>query len=141
MLKINSKINNKLLHIVYSINNVEDRIDLIDESEFLQCSIVLKNEIGYKFNAHKHLSKSLKSKTVMTQESWFVYKGKIRVYHYDLDDNLINTSILESGDINITLAGGHTLEILEKNTIILEHKNGPYLGFKSDKTMLNKNKL
>jgi len=133
MLKLKSKINNELLHIVYSIDKVKDRVDLIDDSEFLQCSVILKNEIGHKYDPHKHLSKSLESNIVKTQESWFVYKGKIRVFHYDLNDELINTSILKAGDINITLAGGHTLEILEANTIILEHKNGPYLGFKNDK--------
>ena len=136
MLKIKSKINNELLHIVYSIEDVEKREDLIESSEFLQCSVIRKNEIGYKYNSHKHLNKTLQSNIVKTQESWFVYRGKIKVFHYDINDELLNTSILSAGDINITLLGGHNLEILDENTIILEHKNGPYLGFEKDKILI-----
>ena len=33
----------KLLHIIYNLNEVEDRIDLIPEDNFLQCSVVRKN--------------------------------------------------------------------------------------------------
>jgi hypothetical protein len=49
----------KLLHIVYNLNEVTDRIDLIPEDNFLQCSVVRKNA-GKKFQTHKH-NKSLKN--------------------------------------------------------------------------------
>ena len=39
---------------------------------------------------------------------------------------------LKPGDISITFEGGHKLEILKNNTVIYEHKNGPYEGQKKD---------
>ena len=140
VIKIYSKIQpNKLLHIVYDCNNVTDRIDLIPDEEFLQCSVVRKDS-GKKFKEHKHIAKPIKSVEQIAQESWFVYKGNILVYHYDIDDSLIGTMILKEGQINITLYGGHTLEILEDNTIICEQKNGPYYGQKLDKVFIGENK-
>lgn len=125
----------KLLHIVYNINQIDDRIDLISEENFLQCSVVRKNA-GDKFKAHKHIVKSIDFREQIAQESWFVYKGKIRVYHYDIDDTLINIQELCEGEINITLFGAHTFEVLDNNTIILEQKNGPYYGQSLDKEFI-----
>ena len=136
MIKIYSKIQpEKLLHIVYNLNDVTDRIDLVSEQEFLQCSIIRKDK-GKKFKEHKHIKKPYVAIEQIAQESWFVYKGKILVYHYDIDDSLIGTMVLKEGQINITLYGGHTLEVLEDNTIICEQKNGPYYGQKFDKIFI-----
>jgi hypothetical protein len=133
MIKTFSKINpDKLLHIVYNLNEVEDRIDLISDENFLQCS-VLRKQKGAKFREHKHIYKPIEYKEQIAQESWFVFKGKIKVYHYDIDDSLISTHILSEGDINITLFGGHTFEVIEDNTIVCEQKNGPYFGQALDK--------
>lgn len=136
MIKIYSIIEpKKLLHIVYDLNDVTDRIDLVSEQEFLQCSVIRKDK-GKRFKEHKHIQKPYISIEQFAQESWFVYKGKILVYHYDIDDSLIGTMVLKEGQINITLYGGHTLEVLEDNTIICEQKNGPYYGQKFDKIFI-----
>ena len=60
-----------------------------------------------------------------------------RSYHYDIDDSLLGIHELSSGDMNITLLGGHTFEILEDDTIICEQKNGPYYGQELDKKFIN----
>jgi 5-methylcytosine-specific restriction endonuclease McrA len=125
----------KLLHIIYNLNEVEDRIDLIPEDNFLQCSVVRKNA-GKKFQTHKHIYKPIEFTEQIAQESWLVFKGKIKVWHYDIDDTLIHTKILSQGDMNITLFGGHTFEILEDDTIICEQKNGPYFGQALDKKFI-----
>ena len=126
----------KLLHIVYNLNEVEDRIDLIPEDNFLQCSVVRKNA-GKKFKTHKHIYKPIEFTEQIAQESWLVFKGKIKVFHYDIDDSLIGTKILNEGDINITLFGGHTFEVLQDDTIICEQKNGPYFGQSLDKKFID----
>jgi len=137
MQQIYSKIEpKKLLHIIYNLNDVEDRIDLIPENNFLQCSVVRKQS-GKKFKSHKHIYKPINFDQQIAQESWFVYKGKIKVYHYDIDDTFLGTHILGEGEINITLFGGHTFEILEDDTIVCEQKNGPYYGQELDKKFLN----
>lgn len=137
MKKIYSKINDELLHIVFNTNILgTNRIDIIDSENFLQCAIVKNSEVGYKYRPHSHNINKVEFKTIQTQESWFVLDGCIKVYHYDIDGELLNTDILKKGFLNITLKGGHTLEVLEKNTLIMEHKNGPYFGFEKDKTLI-----
>jgi hypothetical protein len=137
MKKIYSKINNELLHIIYDTNIIEEnRVDLIESENFLQCALVKNSQVGYKYRPHSHNTNKVEYKNIQTQESWFLLAGSIKVYHYDIDGKLLNTEILKKGGLNITLKGGHTLEILEKNTLIMEHKNGPYLGFEKDKTLL-----
>ena len=133
MIKIYSKINtNQLLHIIYNLNDVESRIDLVPEENFLQCSVIKKAKDST-FRAHCHITKPVDYKEFNAQESWLVFQGKILVYHYDIDNSLLGTHELGAGWINITLAGGHTMTILEDDTIICEQKNGPYRGVQNDK--------
>ena len=139
MKKIYSKIEpEKLLHILIDINEVEERIDLIPENHFLQCMIVRKNK-GVKFKTHKHIYKDIDFTSAIAQESWFVYKGKIKVFHYDIDDSFLGTHELNQGEMNVTLLGGHTFEVLEDDTIVLEQKNGPYYGQALDKKFIDEN--
>ena len=137
MKKIFSKVNNELLHMVYDTNIIEkNRIDLIGSENFLQCALVKNSDVGYKYRPHFHNSNKVNYEKIQTQETWFVLSGSGKVYHYDINGELLNVEILKRGGLNITLKGGHTLEILQKNTLIMEHKNGPYLGFDKDKTLL-----
>lgn len=134
--KIYSKIEpNKLLHLTASINSMlANRIDIAPENEFLQLAI-LKMEKGKTFKPHKHI---LHQKiTNIAQESWFVYKGSVKCIFYDLDDSIIDEVILKEGDLSMTFRGGHNYEILEKDSLILEYKTGPYLGMELDKTFIN----
>ena len=87
-----------------------------------------------RFKAHTHIHKATDYSEYNAQESWLVFKGKVLVYHYDLDNSLIGIQELTTGWINITLDGGHTMTILEDDTIICEQKNGPYHGVQFDKT-------
>jgi len=45
--------------------------------------------------------------------------------------------ILEDGDCLVLFRGGHSLEVLDKNTIMYEFKTGPYFGFEKDKETIN----
>jgi len=131
MEKIYSKIKSGvLLHI---INRKEDittkRQDLSPEEEFLQvaCFSVGKEK---KPNPHKHIEQ-LRT-TDITQESWLVVNGSIKIILYDLDDKLIKEEILKSGDCLITFRGGHDFIVLEENTKLYEYKTGPYQGKEKD---------
>ena len=134
--KIYSKIDsNKLLHIVNRFSDDNDRVNIVPEEHFLQCSI-LKMDEGKTFLPHKHVWKDGKEK-VIAQESWVVIKGKVKCIFYDIDDTIISTPILYPGDSSFTLSGGHTYEILEDNTVIYEYKTGPYEGQELDKEFIN----
>ena len=75
------------------------------------------------------------------QEAWVVIKGRVKIYYYDLNDDLLTTREMIKGDCTITYLGGHNYEALEEDTIVYEFKTGPYLGLEKDKTFLLDNNL
>ena len=132
MKKIFSKIKKKkLLNKIFSPSKKNQRINISPDGEFMQlCYLNLNKE--NKFLPHKHFWKINKEKKKIVQESWLLIKGSAKVSFYDLDDKFLISKILKPGDVSITFAGGHKLDILKNDTIIYEHKNGPYEGQKKD---------
>ncbi len=76
---------------------------------------------GSKFPIHKHNH---------TAETYIVLRGAIRVYLYEDDGTLISEHLLDPCEGNygmeIPLGRFHTLEVLDRNTVIFEAKEGPY---------------
>ena len=139
MEKIYSKVNsNILLHCIYRYKEVEDRveqrIDLIHDDNFIQCSS-LKMKQGITFKPHKHIWKD-RTRAVIAQESWIVVKGSVKCIFYDLDNTIIAEPILYAGDASFTLQGGHNYLSLEDDTIVYEYKTGPYEGQQLDKQFI-----
>ena len=136
MKKIYSKIKpDTLLHLVHRLDEIEGRTNVAPENEFIQLA-TLKMEKGTTFRPHKHIWKDGEDK-VIAQESWVVMSGRVQAIFYDLDDTVVEKRILETGDLSITLFGGHNYVILEDNTLVLEYKTGPYYGQASDKEFIN----
>ena len=135
--KIYSKVEpEKLLHIVCRpANLVDSRNDIVDEEQYLQLAILNFNK-GKTFKPHKHIYKTV-PKSAIAQESWVVMSGRVEATFYDLDDTVVEKRILETGDLSITLFGGHNYLILEDNTLVLEYKTGPYYGQASDKEFID----
>ena len=73
----------------------------------------------------------------IAQESWIVIHGKVEVTYYDLDDSVLEKTIINRGECTITYRGGHNYLSLEDNTNVYEMKTGPYLGQKFDKQFIN----
>jgi len=135
--KIYSKIEpDRLLHIVVRLSNATNRLDIVPEDNFIQCSL-LKMEKGKTFPAHRHITKSRHYPRQIAQESWVVISGRVRCRLYDIDNKLIASPVLEAGDASFTLYGGHTYEILEENTLVDEYKTGPYEGQELDKEFID----
>jgi len=136
MEKIYSKAEpSKLLHIVNRLQGFQGRKEVIPESNFLQCA-TLRMEKGKTFPPHKHITKDRRYKQQIAQESWVVIRGSVKCILYDLDDTILATPILKTGDASFTLYGGHTYEILEEDTLVYEFKTGPYEGQKLDKEFI-----
>ena len=136
MIKVKSKINDKVLHIVYQSEEfTQDRTELVAPDNFIQCAYLRMNE-GKTFRPHKHIWKEPSFDTMIAQESWVVIKGSVKVYFYDTNMELLETHILKAGDASFTLEGGHTYEILEDDTLVYEYKTGPYEGQARDKEFL-----
>jgi hypothetical protein len=137
MEKIYSKVEpEKLLHLVYRVDEITGRTNIAPEEEFLQLAS-LKMEKGQTFKAHKHIH--LEKTTNIAQESWLVIKGSVKCIFYDLDDTIIAEPVLYPGDCSMTFRGGHNYLILEDDTIVYEYKTGPYFGQEMDKEFLNHN--
>jgi cupin fold WbuC family metalloprotein len=136
MKKIYSKIDpEKILHIVVRKDDFKSgRQDIIDESQFIQCSI-LQMENGKTFKPHKHIWKE-RTRNVIAQESWVIICGSVEVIFYDLDDTVLEKFVLNEGDASFTLEGGHNYKILEEDTLVYEYKTGPYEGQSLDKVFL-----
>ena len=80
-----------------------------------------------------HIWRDVSFSKIIAQESWVVIQGSVKVYFYDLDEQLLTTEILYRGDCSMTFEGGHNYEILEENTLVYEFKTGPYEGIDKDK--------
>ena len=136
MKRIYSKINpNKLILALMRYNDISEcRYDLSPDEEYLQIS-GMKLKRGKKVKAHKHTP--IERKTDITQEAWVVFDGCIRGIFYDLDDSVLYETDIKRGDVVVLFRGGHSLEVLDENTIFYEFKTGPYLGIKADKEAIN----
>jgi hypothetical protein len=134
--KIYSKVEeNKLLHIVCRPTALKEvRNDVVGEEEYLQLAI-LNFQKGKTFKPHKHIYKPVPGQAI-AQESWVVMSGRVEAIFYDLDDTIVEKRILETGDLSITLFGGHNYRILEDDTLVLEYKTGPYYGQSADKEFI-----
>jgi len=134
--KIYSKIDpNKLLHIINRLSDIDNRTDVVDGENFIQCA-TLKMHKGQTFKPHKHIEKQRSYDKQIAQESWVVIKGSVKCIFYDLDDSIIAEKTLRQGDASFTLLGGHNYISLEDDTIVYEYKTGPYEGQELDKVFI-----
>ncbi len=131
MEKIYSKIKpGLLLHVINRNEEINSqRQDLSPGEEYLQVACFTMNK-DKASKPHKHL-KQIRM-TEITQESWLILKGSIKIVLYDIDDKIIKEMVLKSGDCLVTFRGGHELTALEEGTTIYEYKTGPYLGKEKD---------
>lgn len=125
-----------LLHQFFkpSNKNQSSRVNISPENESLQVSHLVLN-LNQTFKAHKHII--FERNMPIAQESWVVIKGKVKVFYYDIDDDLLLTKEMNPGDCTMTYRGGHNYKSLEENTIVYEFKTGPYFGIEKDKVLLS----
>lgn len=102
------------------------------------------------FNLHESLDESvqrllnaLEPGTVLpvhrhktTDETYIVLRGKLNVKIYNDQAELINVLVLDPLDgkygVSISANEWHTIEVLEKGTVIFEVKTGPYQALSED---------
>lgn len=78
-------------------------------------------EPGTELPVHRHC---------MTGETYIVLRGRIKVFFFDDDKRVTEEVELDplKGEYGVHIPAGqwHTLEVLEKGTVIFEVKDGPY---------------
>lgn len=95
---------------------------------------------GYTIQPHRH--NLVKREVHLTQEVLFIKKGKVRVDFYSENQEYLQSTILNQGDVILLSNGGHGFKMLEESEII-EVKQGPYCG-EMDKvrfTSVNENEI
>ena len=124
-----------LLHQLFRPNNFKspNRINISPENESIQVAHLSLNKFQT-FNAHKDIL--FDRNMPIAQESWVVVSGMVRIFYFDLDDSLLTTKDIKSGECSITYRGGHNYQSLEENTVVYEFKTGPYYGIEKDKVFL-----
>jgi cupin fold WbuC family metalloprotein len=125
----------KLLHLVHRMSEIAGRTEVAPEDQFLQLA-TLRMEKGQTFRPHQHIWKPSPRAECIAQESWVVIQGRVRVFFYDTNGELLVTEDIGPGDCSMTFEGGHTYEILEEDTVVYEYKTGPYQGLALDKVFL-----
>ncbi len=102
-----------------------------DNQDFIQVGTWWYDR-GKKLDRHYHNVVERISKK--TNECVVVLSGSMNVDVYDDKQIFVTSFILREGDFAVFLNGGHGYEILSDNTMIVETKNGPFLGVDIDKT-------
>jgi hypothetical protein len=108
----------------------EPGIHFFTPANFSQQVAAMTRPKGHKIIAHVH--NLLVRQVLYTQEVLIIKRGKVKVRLYSSSHEFIDDKILESGDVILLCGGGHSLEMLEKTSMI-EVKQGPYAG-DNDKT-------
>lgn len=108
----------------------KDGIEFFTPGSYSQQIGYMKRESGYTIPPHVH--NPVLREVQYTKEVLFIKSGRIRVDFYSDDQDYLESSILEAGDIILLAFGGHGFEILDECEII-EVKQGPYAG-EQDKT-------
>jgi len=89
---------------------------------------------GDTIKAHYHLPRQIETNGVV-QEFLLIGAGRATLTLYDKADRTpFRTLQMETGDMVLLLAGGHSLEI-QADTKIIEIKQGPYDGKTKDKVV------
>jgi uncharacterized protein with PhoU and TrkA domain len=76
---------------------------------------------------HRHTHRALKRNLTGTSEVVLVREGRCEVDLYSEDQEFVATRELKAGDILILVGGGHGFRMLE-DTVLIEVKQGPYIG-------------
>ena len=121
---------NKFLAIIIRSDFSKDGIEFFTPDDFSQQLAYMNRPAGYTIAPHIH--NKIQREVFYTQEVLFIKKGKVKIDFYDDSRQLIDTRILETGDVIMLASGGHGFEMLEP-TEMIEVKQGPYAG-EDDKT-------
>lgn len=119
----------RLLHaVVDAVNATAPRTGVSPASELLQLSVLVLAE-GAAIVPHEHGPLATAApQDARTQEAWIILKGSVRARLFDEERNLISTEVVGAGELLVTFRGGHAFDSAEPGTVLVELKNGPYLG-------------
>tara|TARA_B100001778_G_C18218736_1_gene463429 strand:+ start:91 stop:513 length:423 start_codon:yes stop_codon:yes gene_type:complete len=126
--------NNQLYATIFDTKNIKEGLDFLTNDEsFIQVG-TWNYKKGKVLDAHFH--NEFERKAFRTQEIVFVLDGMITCNLYTQQGELITSEKIEKNCLIIQYQGVHEYEI-DKDSKILEVKNGPYFGPEKDRTRVD----
>ena len=122
--------NNKEFALIIRHSFKKDGIEFFTPDTYSQQIGYMNRPMGYKSPPHVH--NPVAREVHYTNEVLFIKSGRVRVDFYSEEQEYLESTILEAGDVILLALGGHGFEMLEA-TEIIEVKQGPYAG-EHDKT-------
>lgn len=116
---------NQLLSIIIRHSFQKEGIEFFTPNNFSQQLAYMKRPKNYVITPHVH--NPVPREVQFTKEVLYLKSGKIRVDFYDEQQNYLESTVLNAGDVILLAFGGHGFEMLEESEII-EVKQGPYAG-------------
>ena len=120
----------QLLAIIVRSSFRKDGIEFFTPNTYSQQIGYMNRPSGYVIAPHVH--NAVLREVQFTKEVLLIRSGRLRVDFYSDEQEYLESTILESGDVILLAYGGHGFEMLEP-TEIIEVKQGPYAG-DQDKT-------
>jgi hypothetical protein len=125
---------NKKIALKFGMTDIKEGLSFFSENnDFIQVG-AWRYEQGK--NLLTHIHNFVKREINRTQEFILVVKGSVKASIYDDDENFIEDTVLNENEGLILFSGGHGYEILEDDTVVIEVKNGPYVGAELDRRRL-----
>jgi hypothetical protein len=113
------------LSVIIRANYRSEGIEFFTPGDFSQQLGYMNRPAGYEIPPHRH--NLVERKVTLTQEVLYIKSGKVRVDFYDDEQNYLESSVVEKGDVILLAAGGHGFHMIEASEMI-EVKQGPYCG-------------
>ncbi len=123
----------RLLAVIVSNRYDKPGITFFTPNELSQQLAFMHHPAGKMIGAHVHTPAA--REVLLTQETLFIKRGKLRVDFFDDQQNYLESRVLQTGDVILLVQGGHGFEVLEELEMF-EVKQGPYRG-EDDKTRFN----
>jgi mannose-6-phosphate isomerase-like protein (cupin superfamily) len=120
----------RLLAVIVTSDFQERGITFFTPDELSQQLAYMHHPPGKKIEPHVHTPAT--REVLLTQETLFIKRGKLRVDFFDEQQTYLESRVLQTGDVILLVQGGHGFEVLEELEMF-EVKQGPYLG-SDDKT-------
>jgi len=119
----------RVLHVVVRTHEITGgRLNVSDPQEWLQMSVLQLSPTQAMVPHYHHGRPPEAPAAAVTQETWIVMRGGLDVRLFDENHQLVESTHLGAGDLLATFGGGHAFDRPEPATVIVECKNGPYLG-------------
>lgn len=115
----------QVLAVIISSDYKPDKTEFITPLDYKQQLGFILYKSGEFIKPHIHIP--MKRNLEGTSEVLFIKSGEVEVDLYTKDKKIVQTRVLNQGDIILLVSGGHGFRML-KNTVMLEVKQGPYIG-------------